>query len=238
MAYARCNVIYHKESALPEDECVNTYHFLTDDGAVLTPTTASQIAGKLAAALYDAAGGGFPLHYFMSSEVSRVNLPTIKVYDVDGGSPRAEETMAGLQAAGSATAIPSEAALCLSYHADLTDLLEYAADDDDADANPERIRARARGRIFWGPVATNGIMGSPSRPSNDLRNALVDLGNRLLAFNDAPLANGTVASWGVYSREAGVMTVATGGWVDNQWDTQRRRGVKASVRTTFGTGQG
>lgn len=42
--------------------------------------------------------------------------------------------------------------------------------------------------------------------------------------------------WCVWSRENGVMQPVIGGWCDDAYDIQRRRGEKAKSRSTFGGG--
>jgi hypothetical protein len=37
----------------------------------------------------------------------------------------------------------------------------------------------------------------------------------------------------IFSRKLGKGTIASSGYVDNEWDTQRRRGVRLTTRTTF-----
>lgn len=43
---------------------------------------------------------------------------------------------------------------------------------------------------------------------------------------------GVDVDWGVYSRAGSSFTKATNWWVDNAWDSQRRRGKKATARQT------
>jgi hypothetical protein len=40
-------------------------------------------------------------------------------------------------------------------------------------------------------------------------------------------------TWCLYSRKLDLMPEIVGGWVDNAWDIQRRRGYAATSRTTF-----
>jgi len=40
-------------------------------------------------------------------------------------------------------------------------------------------------------------------------------------------------TWVVYSTVDNAMYPVDNGWVDNSWDTQRRRGVKPTARYTF-----
>jgi hypothetical protein len=79
------------------------------------------------------------------------------------------------------------------------------------------------GPLSFGAVSTSG--GAQCLVSTGLINALHDAGARLLGL--------TGANWRVWSRRnAAVYTVATG-WIDNEFDTVRRRRIKATARTTF-----
>lgn len=99
---------------------------------------------------------------------------------------------------------PAEVALCLSYY---------------AGAN----QPRTRGRIYLGPFAS-GVMDE--RPPAVLRNAV-------LAFaSDISGAGGVDALWQQVSKTTGARSDVTNWWVDNAWDTQRRRGAAPTGRLT------
>jgi hypothetical protein len=46
-------------------------------------------------------------------------------------------------------------------------------------------------------------------------------------------ALGTGYDWCVYSPTSNMLFPISQIWVDDAWDTQRRRGVKATTRTTY-----
>lgn len=75
---------------------------------------------------------------------------------------------------------------------------------------------RRRGRIYLGPfLATTNVSG---RPQQELRQIISE------AAENLRLAANASVTWQV-----------AGGWVDNAWDSQRRRGVKATERIEWGT---
>lgn len=118
----------------------------------------------------------------------------------------------------SALPLPNEVALCLSFEAD-------------GGVSTEPIRRR-RGRVYLGPwdAAENVISTDAQRhgtPSDELVATIVDRADVLLDLSDAD------AFWAVYSRVAREVNAVSGGWVDNEWDTQRRRGTDASNRVLF-----
>jgi hypothetical protein len=100
---------------------------------------------------------------------------------------------------------PREVALCLSYFS-------------------ERNLPRQRGRVFTGPWAYAG-----ERPSAAQINALQALKQGLADIG------GTNIQWCVYSRRTlgGLgeqFKKVSGAWVDNEWDTIRSRGYRATTR--------
>jgi hypothetical protein len=98
---------------------------------------------------------------------------------------------------------PTEVALCLSYSA-----------DDNAGGTPRR-----RGRIYL-PYA-----GAFARPSAALRNSLLDFGELL-----AQVGTAGNTTWHMYSvRDAAHKKIESIS-VDDTWDTQRRRGLRATLR--------
>lgn len=114
---------------------------------------------------------------------------------------------------GSADPLPTEVALVLSFQG------------DKMAGVPQSQR---RGRIFL-PFLAEGHNGSDGRPNSAIVSALATAGDNLLtASTSAP-----TWTWLVYSAVAPGYTVITNGWVDNEWDTQRRRGRIATSRTTF-----
>jgi hypothetical protein len=235
MAIYDVQYIKHATSGLPEDDFVNTLKFESSEG-VPDPAVASALAGWVAACHFDAGNGVTNLETFIGPQVSRVTLPTIKVYDGSiPGSPLAVETQAGFRASGAGGYnLPSEVALCLSFRGDYGVRLEEAPDDADLDARPERPRSRVRGRIYEGPFGTDAVaVGTPGRPVTALMESLLDFGERLMGTH---LVAGLLAANDV---RFSVVSNATGGpiaepvvacWVDNEWDTQRRRGIRATTR--------
>lgn len=104
------------------------------------------------------------------------------------------------------TAGPRQVALCLSYFA-------------------TRNLPRQRGRLYIGPFTA--ITANTEIPAGTLETELLDFGTAISAIGDAHAAN-----WAVYSVKDATARAITDLWVDNGWDTQRRRGLAATTRTT------
>lgn len=110
---------------------------------------------------------------------------------------------------------PSEVALCMTFGGTST---------------PPLPVAQRRGRIYIGPLGDNGDTLDPNgnnRPTGTIRNTIAEAGTRLADSGGAGL------DWMVYSRVARSLTLVRGGWIDDAWDTQRRRGMDPTARTTW-----
>jgi hypothetical protein len=122
--------------------------------------------------------------------------------------------------------LPNEVALCLSYQ---------------AVAISGESQARRRGRIFFGPLCNTANTLSATgecRPSAALVTALC--GAATLLATPAATAAGDLVHWAVYSPTTDLTETiddafqdVDNGWVDNSFDTQRRRGRDATARTTW-----
>jgi hypothetical protein len=129
----------------------------------------------------------------------------VRSYDNEGAPPVFPNGGAELNwgAAAVASASPREVALCLSYYS-------------------ERNLPRRRGRVYL-PMAHEA--GLTNRPSATIRNRAITLGQ---AFADL---GGLDVDWEVWSPtdQAGMSVSNT--WCDDEWDTQRRRGLRATTRS-------
>lgn len=149
------------------------------------------------------------------SNLARQNGWSIKSYDDTDPIPRAPvlETTFNLTSAPTGSGMPPEVALCLSFQG----------------ARQSGVpQARRRGRVYLPfPLASAG--GTDGRPAAGTITTAVGLGQALLTASDSA---GTW-TWMTFSTVAPGYATVTDGWVDNEWDTQRRRGRKATSRTTF-----
>ncbi len=133
---------------------------------------------------------------------------TVKAYNPEGGAPI--ETLTGPVDFNGGFG-PLEQALCLSY----------SADDNVAGA------PRRRGRIYL------PCTGASTRPSLTLRNQLLDFGEKL-----AQIGTADATTWHMLSRVGSGTALAPvpvyrkieSISVDDEWDTQRRRGLRATSR--------
>jgi hypothetical protein len=215
MSTIRVQVTIPRKDALPADAIVNTFHWFKV-GAVNPATDGDAIIDALVDAWTVDHGDGFVLTTAYASYMKTEDA-WIKMYDLADPEPRApiRSEALPLTAAGSGE-LPAEVALCMSY---------AVAPESGA------VAARNRGRIYFGPFSDSRDQietNVDSRPANALRGALSSFGSVLIAASTADLY------WTVYSEvDATAQGPVTHGWVDNAWDTQRRRGAAANLRSTF-----
>lgn len=149
----------------------------------------------------------------LSNLIDPANI-LMKVYDLADPEPRTpiqERLMTGITVAASAA--PTEVAMVMSYQAVRSAGLP---------------QSRRRGRIFLGPLGDN-VFDATGRVPPGTQAILVTAGADLLANSIAS----TDYDWAQYSPTDDLMHIVADGWVDNEWDTQRRRGRKATLRSTF-----
>lgn len=212
-------------TGLLEDEVVNTFAFRR----TTTPVEANFLA--MADAIddfYNVDGaGGNNVGDYISEAVNRAATHTIDFYKIQVGplgSPIWSVDWLGPGAPNtSALNLPNEVAGCLSYHADLSGLLE--------ESGTTRPKARRRGRIYIGPLTGDAIVLSSSVPrlSTAFTAAMREAAVALMDTGDT-----TGNIWGVWSREAVEVFPIVGGWTDNAPDTQRRRGLASTARVVWG----
>lgn len=140
---------------------------------------------------------------------------TVKTYEVGGPPPHdpIDTVVQDPTAAPVAINYPAEIALCLSFKGGQ--------------------RAWQRGRIFLMPhmmqetVSASSI--SPRPPDSALTRALD------FAQGVADLG-GVDIDWVVHSATRNIDTKVSEAWCDDEWDTQRRRGLEPTKRMTRATG--
>lgn len=194
-------------SALPEDVATNTWHFLTDN---LLQATLDAIHAELET-FYQA------IDTYLSPRCG--TTATVTYYDLGDPTPRVPiftDTIA-LSINGAQDALPDEVAICMSFQ---------------QNAQSGVNQARARGRLYLGPLgdSSSGTTATTSnRPVAAALTAIAAAGDALMSAG-GPLVDW---EWVVYSPTADDVAIVQNGWVDNAYDTQRRRGAAPTSRTTW-----
>jgi len=141
------------------------------------------------------------------SPTANTNQVQVKAYDVSRPKPNypVYERLDNGGIAGPASGI-REPAMCLSFYAG------------------QNIKRR-RGRLYL-PVfilqASNSYGVRPQQAMLDKVAALVPILTAL---------GGVDVDWSVWSSVDGQARAVTNWWIDNEWDTQRRRGLRGTTRT-------
>lgn len=214
MAVLRAQTVLQGKSNKPEDVFVNTWHF---DSASTGPAAAAVVRDHLVEFFNTATTGtpsGAAIAGAISNVVSRAaNACKVKVYDLADPEPRIPIEFAwtmGANEGGTVAELPAEVALCASFYAGVN-------------------RPRTRGRVYLGPwsigyTVDDTVLADRAIPTVDLRNRIAGALKRLIA---KPANTQNLA---VYSTVDNVARIVTNGWVDDAWDTQRRRGQAATAR--------
>jgi hypothetical protein len=149
------------------------------------------------------------------SNLLATNGHEVKYYDLPGVTPNypvAEQTF-NLTAVPAGTPLPSELAVVLSFQGART---------------PGFPQARRRGRIYLGPLGTGA--NTSGRPTAALITAMA---TQAAAFKTTIDALASDTEWAIWSVANQAPVDITGGWIDNAFDVQRRRGVEETSRTTW-----
>ena len=222
MAILRAQVVLPFVSNKPEDVTVNTFHFIS---ALSREAASPQIFNALnefyntnAPAVPPGTAPGTKIADYLSNALSRVALAAkIKVYDMADAKPR-QGTVTDMSLFPSQFTddkeLPAEVACVGSYFA-------------------ERNVPRRRGRVYIGPfmqAATADSASQRSAPADGLQKTIAGAVMRLITPSLATVPD---IDFAVFSRVDGIARIATKGWCDNAWDTQRRRGQDATSRIVF-----
>lgn len=214
MAFIRALVQIPRDTTLPEDVVTNTLYFDSDSGNA--DDVAPEVHAELTA-FYQALDGLFAADLLQ-------NTATVDYYDLSEPEPRVPVyTNTIALTMGVSTALPPELSVCLSFHG--------------ATGSGVNMRRR-RGRIYLPPMSTGSMTSSGGRVQvttatiTTITGAATNLLNQTTTFG---------TKWAVFSPTTFADTASldqafedvVGGWVDNEFDIQRRRGTVAQTRTTW-----
>lgn len=223
MANVSVRIILNSETGLPQDAVVNTF-------AAIAPIDTEIQVGDLASAFIafyrdDTPTGGEVQQLLSNALASGAGAARIELYEINlgtglMGTPFYVNDFPITQGGSAEDLLPNEVAICSSFG---------------ATAPPGVNPQRRRGRVFVGPLkraacVPNAQTGQPE-VSDYFLDTIVEATERLaLELIDI---GATLCVW---SRKDAVLTPVTRGWVDREFDTQRRRGNVAQSRTTWQIG--
>lgn len=220
-------VTLRRTSGITDDDINNVFTFV-DSAATSDSDVANTLTTRLTNfynVINSAAG---KVTDYLSEALSRAAGNRIDYYftdDFSGATPLGSpvETRSWVLASGSAsTPIPSEVCAVVSFHGNLTDIPER-----DGSTRPA---SRRRGRVFIGPLEQTALVENAVTHEAELNptciNVLKGAATDLMNLNDH-------LAWCVWSKADAAQHPVVGGYVDNAFDTQRRRGNKATTRSLF-----
>lgn len=215
MGSLKCVVNLPYITQLPRDVSQQTFCFITPDN---DPERLSDICDALGT-FYNRTDTVSEVHLgtFISPVVDR-SLCWVDVYDVSSlpsGPPIYSKPII-IGSSGSTTSLPLEVALVQSFQGDKTGSMP---------------QARRRGRNYLGPFNTLAIAtvaGLP-RPNEDLILTVQGAAQWLCSY----VVEENIAQWCVWSRSSNLFVPITNGWINNEWDTQRRREADETDRTRW-----
>lgn len=213
MGLIRAQTILPYWTGLPEDVSTNVSYWQYD-GSVAGAATLTEIHDRLSAA-----------YQFIGSVLSPVIFPRlarIKMYDMGHPTPRQPllftPSTFTLPSTSASTTVPQEACVVMSYHGAQV-----------SGSSP----ARQRGRMYLGPLTSGAIdPGSSTKFPTIHANTMTAVVNFASALR-TPINGAASVVWSQYSPTDGDHATVVGMWVDNEPDTQRRRGVRATARTVL-----
>lgn len=215
----RCQIVLQGRTGIPEDQFVNTLYFDHSPRAFDGDDMAGELATAVGAAYNTAAPGGPEEMGRFLSRFINPSLSTVRIYNMAEGIPRTPYVAAfGLVPQSASPDLPEEVALCASFH-----------------GSPP-ITPRRRGRVYLGPLnslalapdsADGGV--AASRPTT---RAMQCVRSWMELLHESTSTFGF--EWVIQSNRPTTNYVpVTGGYCDDSWDTQRRRGVDPTTRWSW-----
>jgi hypothetical protein len=208
----RVQAVFQGATLLPEDRFINTFHF-SDPGPVATETDLALTSG-LVAAFFGTEYGSVTVGGLMSRFI--VSEWHTQAYDLALPEGEREPTINGFtMPTRSGDNLPEEVAVCLTVR------------------GLPPVTPRRRGRIYIGPLLNQPQVGTFTETSTPTRvnlNASQCIGQVLSAAAAELASNGTY-TWCIRSvtPEENFVPIV-GGWIDDAFDIQRRRGPDPSTR--------
>lgn len=237
----RVQAIFEHDNGLPRDAATSTFHFYDDDDTADPGVIATDVLDFYTVA---AAGAGGAVDRYLSTVHDSVYAKVYEVNDVivggkvvsNSGPPIETTITRALGAKLNPKNLPSEVAIVVSMR-------------DTVDVGTPR--ARRTGRIYFGPLngdADAKVDSVISRPATglltDLRLAMAKLADES-ATDGAPLVvysrpfpgraaierPGRTTLPALPARPVGSYGIVDQVWTDDAYDTQRRRGERATAKT-------
>lgn len=223
---AHVQVVIPAVSGMARDEAINTFTFHT--GGSDSAATLAAAVTPILVNFYNTGGDATAsiADYLSDNRDRGADKCLMRWYDItahlngSAAGPPVYEATWTLGGSPDVLGLPEEVAIALSYHGDYFTIPEFGP-------GSARQRSRHRGRVFIGPLNSDVLETDntgPQHPNDGVINNLVASGEYL---------RGADAGWVVWSRKNAAIYDVTGGWVDDAYDTIRRRGPDPTSRADF-----
>lgn len=220
MPFIRCSVIIPNRGGQPEDATTNTFHVNLSVTGMQGSGPATIAAALIAFYTATPPGQAAQIKGYMSTVHDFPNA-RLKMVDLDGPKPQYpfydQPLDLGVHRTGDS--LPNELAVVASFQA----------------APVAGIpRASLRNRIYIGPMNTAAMAQATAGPgvATPVTTVIVDAMRALWDALDG-VGGPDEPVWAINSKRRAIGTQGrpvVGGWCDNAWDTQRRRGVRATAK--------
>lgn len=231
LTVGRITVQFPYTTGLPRDVSENVFHFMAEDG---DPETMFDFWSGRLEEMYNVDHTGSDGHALSEYLARAIDHPHCKMLGAGVNVTTGHILPVGFthnwtlnNPSGTAQDLPFEVAVCSSVKANRTD-------------HPGPV-GRRRGRFYLGPLTAFALQGTSGdsrvypNPSDDLINQLKQASLYLAdgGVSEDGLSIGAAGEWCIYSRaDHGTYPIKTG-FVDNEFDTQRRRGTDPTARSTW-----
>lgn len=240
--HVKAHLVLNSKSGVSEDNAVWTLYYRPPGGSIpIDPGSGSVAVDNLAAAISHFLGSvpaGLTLSVvdFLAPSIMRgfpgaeLKLYAIPINPVQVLGPPFATRLITIPGTPPTGGFPAEVASCLTYHADLNGIPERGP-------NNTRPASSRRGRIYLGPLTgasgvANATTGWTTVATNFRDTALGAAGQFLKGE-----AGNASWQWVVFSKKNWEVHDVKGAWMNDAFDTQRRRGQDPTVKTsvTFGS---
>lgn len=216
--------LQHK-SGIPRDKTMNTWTFFNPGGFGADKIADANVCITKLNAFYDNIDG-----VAIAQNIQTTNGLHYQVFDVsshlDGSAagPPILEVDHSVSPQATNIPLPNEVAIAITFKAAYGTASEFGP-------GGTRPRARLRSRVYIGPLPT-AVVAAAATITEPIVDPATVTALRTAALT---LSGDSVGGWllGVWSRTDQAVRDVVGGWIDNAFDTQRRRGNDATLRTTF-----
>lgn len=196
-------VEHRMDSGIPADDVVNTFAARWDGGGAPGVADFQNLRSCINTFFLDLGNA-----VLAAPMLTGATTHGVKIYRLLDATPRVPvyENTFSVNIPVSSTGLPSEVAICNSFAADVAS---------------GQSAARRRGRVFLGPIASTASAAGTDgfrRPTNAVMQTIA-------LASETLLDNMTLQSWTwcVWSRTGNELNPVVRGWVNDEFDTQRRR---------------